>query len=233
MKRRRTRKSPPEHEDDQKPSREEHEIFSDLAALCTSPGFAHAIAFFCYRDNLIRFGKELTPDDLARLNAGSRLIRTEISTLIGLLTRRHIDYTLPEPAVIQEYLDRAQALLHELHLALSSVWFKGFDPETFAADGFGPLSAGPALREPIFYGGKSAYSFQYRDFTERKYASDRDWLLAHQGFDISTALIIANTLHGLLVEKAIAVPKTLKTKPPREWTILPAFRFSLTELAQR
>src|SRR5438132_1253649 len=101
MKRGKTRKSPPDHRGDQKSPREEHEIFSDLAALCTSPGFAHAIAFFCYRDNFVRFGKELTPDDLAHLYSDSGLIRTEISTLIGLLARKPIDYTLPESTVIQ------------------------------------------------------------------------------------------------------------------------------------
>ena len=88
MRRSKTRRSPPPvYRGDQEPPREEHEIFSELAALCTAPGFAHAIAFFCYRDNLVRFGKELTPDDLTHLSSGSQLIRTEISTLIGLLTR--------------------------------------------------------------------------------------------------------------------------------------------------
>jgi hypothetical protein len=233
MKRGKTRKPPPDRLGDRKPPRKEDEIFSDLATLCASPGFAHAIAFFCYRDNLVRFGKELTPDDLAHLRSGSRLIRTEISTLIGLLARQPIDYTLPEPAVIQGYLDRAQALLHELHRALSSAWFKGQDPETFAAEGFDPFSSGPALREPIFYGGESAYGFQYREFTEKKYGSDRHWLIAHKGFDISTALIVADALRGLSVEKQIALPKIFKTKPSHEWTVLPAFSFSLRELAER
>ncbi len=113
------------------------------------------------------------------------------------------------------------------------MWFKHLDPEAFKAGGFNPLSAGPALREPIFYGPDSAYSFQYREFTEKKYASDRDWLLAHKRFDISTALIVANALRGVLIDKLTVVPKTLRTKPSREWTVLPAFRFSLSELAQR
>ncbi len=36
-------------------ARPEAEIFDDLRALCTSPGFIHAIAYFCWRDNLIRY----------------------------------------------------------------------------------------------------------------------------------------------------------------------------------
>jgi hypothetical protein len=169
-----TKKSLAAHRSDLGAVREEHEIFSELAVLCASPGFAHAIAFFSYRDNLLRVGNELTSNDLANSHSGSRLIRTEISTLIGLLARQPINYTLPEPAVIQGYIDRAQALLHELHRALSSLWFRGIDAETLKDRGTAVLSAGPALREPIFYGGDSAYSFQYREFSEKKYASDRD-----------------------------------------------------------
>ena len=34
---------------------------------------------------------------------------------------------------------------------------------------------GVALREPIFYGGESAYILQYRDFSLPKYATDNAW----------------------------------------------------------
>ena len=66
----------------------------------------------------MRFGEELTPDDLSHFYSASVLVRTEIATLIGLLARQPIDFTLPEPSVLQHYLDRAQDLLRELHQAL-------------------------------------------------------------------------------------------------------------------
>ena len=232
-KRRKATRSARGHERDERPPRQEHEIFANLAALCGSRGFAHAIAFFCYRDNLIRYDQELTPDDLAHLHSGSQLIRTEIATLIGLLARRPIDYVLPEPSVVLEYLNQAETLLHELHQALSSVWFKDLTPEALKKGGFDPLSSGPALREPIFYGGDSAYSFQYREFAETKYANDRDWLLVHKGFDIAAALAVANALRALLVEKQTAILGKLRSKPPQEWTFLPAFCFSISELTER
>jgi hypothetical protein len=72
------------------PLRDEAVIFAYLAVLCASPGFAHAIGYFCYRDNLIRFKSEVTTDDLLRLRTGEELIRTELSTLIGLLSRQTI-----------------------------------------------------------------------------------------------------------------------------------------------
>ncbi|HKH80874.1 MAG TPA: preprotein translocase, partial [Methylovirgula sp.] len=175
------------------PPREEAVILADLAALCASPGFAHAIAYFCYRDNLIRFQSEVTTDDLLRLHTGEQLTRTEISTLIGLLSRQPIDYTLLSLAVTQGYIDKARALLHELHRALPSVWFKDFTPEKAKA-GFDPFSAGAAMREPIFYGGDSAYNFQYREFAGKKYLDDKPWIEANKGFDIETAIQVSEAL---------------------------------------
>jgi hypothetical protein len=233
MKRSRIRRPPPDRAGGPEPPREENVIFTELAALCTSPGFAHAIAFFCYRDNLVRFGKALTPDDLAHMHSGSQLIRTEISTLIGLLVRKPIDYAMPEIGVLQGYLDKTEALLLELHHALSSVWFKDFDPEKAKAGSFDPFSTGSAMREPIFYGGDSAYNFQYREFAGKKYAGDRDWLLAHKGFDITNAVTVADALRDVLVEKQTAIVKSFKSRPRTEWTVFPAFTFSLGELAQR
>src|SRR5260221_10690444 len=96
--------SPPADQPVRERPREEQLIFADIAALCTSPGFAHAVAFFCYRDNLVRFGEKLTPDDLAHLHSGSALIRTEISTLIGLLVQAPIDYSLPKPEILDAYI---------------------------------------------------------------------------------------------------------------------------------
>ncbi len=98
---------------------------------------------------------------------------------------------------------------------------------------FDPLFTGPALREPIFYGGDAAYNFQYSEFAAKKYARDRDWLIANKGFDIDTALTVAAALYDIQTEKQIAIVEELKAKPPQEWTVLPAFSFLLDELAHR
>ena len=45
----------------------------------------------------------------------NRLIRTEISTLIGLMIQGEMDWTMPSPHVVQEQMDRMDALLKELH----------------------------------------------------------------------------------------------------------------------
>lgn len=35
--------------------RDESEIFSELEALCSSPGYVHAIVYLCFRDNTIKY----------------------------------------------------------------------------------------------------------------------------------------------------------------------------------
>jgi hypothetical protein len=161
------------------------------------------------------------------------LIRTEIATLIGLLARMPIDYTLPGPTALQDYVDRTRTLMDELHHAIASVWFQRFDPQALRSGTFDPFSTGPALREPIFYGGDAAYNFQYREFAAKKYARDREWLLRNKGFDIPTAIMIAGALQQIQTEKQVAISGNLNAKPLQEWTVLPAFCFSIQELSGR
>jgi hypothetical protein len=99
--------------------RTEREIFDDLAALCTSPGYIHAIAYFCFRDATIYYSEETSSEDLQNLFSPSHMIRTEISTLLGLTIKKDIDYALPPVEVLQQYLDRTETLLEELHRAIA------------------------------------------------------------------------------------------------------------------
>src|SRR5437016_8800019 len=100
--------------------RSEEAIFADLLHLCGSPGYVHALALLCFRDNFIRFGRRpLKAEDISHLYSRSRLIRTELSTLTGLLYRNSIDFRHPGPDALQSYLERTEALLEELHAALN------------------------------------------------------------------------------------------------------------------
>ena len=63
--------------------RKESEIFLELAEICASPGYLHAIAYLCYQNDTIRYAVTLTPEDMLRRHSDF-LVRTEISTLIGL-----------------------------------------------------------------------------------------------------------------------------------------------------
>jgi hypothetical protein len=213
--------------------RPEPEIFRDLADLCSSPGYVHAIAYFSLRDNMIAYSGEMKPEDMHHLFSRSRLIRTELTTLIGLLIKHEIDYTLPHPTVMQAYVDRTEALLEEIHHSMTASWVADFDPEKAADESFQPFTTGAALREPIFYGGESAYSFQYRDFSRQKYARDRAWIEANKGFSIETARRVIEAVGELQNEKSVETVKSLKETPPDEWTYLPAYEFTAHEIATR
>lgn len=211
--------------------RSEQEIFDELASLCTSPGYAHAVAYLCSRDNMIRYSGEMKAEDMQHLFSKSRLIRTETSTLIGLMLKGPIDYTLPATSVFKKYIESTEALLEELHHAMSASFWQGIDPTRIAEEGFNPFTCGAALREPIFYDGESAYSFQYRDFSPAKYANDDPWLIANKGFSIHDARNVVFAITRLQDEKAISVMRAMRGTPQEMWTFLPGNAFSVQEVA--
>jgi hypothetical protein len=209
----------------------EQDIFDDIARLCSSPGYVHVIAHLCFRDNMVGYADEMKAEDLRPLLSTTRLIRTEISTLIGLLIKQDIDYTLPDPSTVHEYLDRTEALLEELHHSMSGPMLAALNPESVADGAFDPFSSGEALREPIFYGGESAYSFQYRDFSARKYSNDDEWLIANMGFSIGTARDVVCAVQEVQTTRIAETLAALRTASPDQWTLLPGFIFSAQDIA--
>ena len=131
--------------------RSEQTLFDELARLCTLPGYVHAIAYLCYRDNMIMYSGEIKVEDMQHLFSKSRLIRTETSTLIGLMLKSPIDYILPAPPVLEKYIESTEALLEEIHHAMTASFWQDIDPAEIAEEGFNPFTNGPALRKPIFY----------------------------------------------------------------------------------
>ncbi|MBA3040737.1 MAG: SEC-C domain-containing protein [Alphaproteobacteria bacterium] len=211
-------------------ARLEADIFEDLRHLCQSPGYVHAIGFFCFRDNLIRFGDQLNSEAMESQHAPDRLLRTEIATLIGLMVQVPFDAAVPAPAQFQAYIDQTQALLKELHDSLSAGWLVGFRPSDGLMSISDPFSSGENLREPMFYAGESAYGFQYSAFAELKHAVDDGWLLEKKGFEIADAVRLAQALENILTERQMAQSKALRGLPPENWTMLPGFTFTLEEV---
>lgn len=213
--------------------RTEREVFCELAAMCTSQGYSHAIAYFCFRDNIVRYTGEMTAEDMTHMSSIKSLSRTEISTLIGLMVKSPIDFTMPSPKVMQEYIDRTDHLLAELHEVMSFNAFRVQDWKKIVDGGGSPFQQGQAYREPIFYGGESAYLFQYLDLAGRKYAADDDWMERCKGFTISTAQSIVRASVKVQSEKLRARLDVMHQGPPSEWTILPAYIFTAAEVAQQ
>lgn len=214
--------------------RTEAEIFADLQTLCCSPGFIHAIAYFCWRDNYIKSsGKQLTADDVRRQYSHDRLARTEISTLVGLMVKEPIDLRIPSPQLLQTYLEKSAALLREMQNCLQTPWIDAFftierNPHTFSAAS--PFSSADGLREPIFYSGESAYNFQYTELAAKKYRKDNNWLITHRTFSIEEACFLAAKLGALQVRKLSTLSCDMMTLPPDQWTFLPGFVFFTHEL---
>lgn len=207
--------------------RAEIEIFNDLQTLCCSPGYIHAIAYFCWRDNHIQFsGDQVTEDDIAHQYSHEKLLRTEISTLIGLMAKGDIDIGIPEPSTLQNYIDQSETLLHEMHMSLQKPWLTAFEAVAHnpkQANSIHPLNTADGLREPIFYGGESAYYFQYEELALQKYGADNEWLKSEFGFTIDEVCIVARKIRELQIQKILDLHEAMQKLHPDQWTFLPGF----------
>ncbi|MDH1477473.1 SEC-C metal-binding domain-containing protein [Comamonas thiooxydans] len=212
-------------------SRLESEIFADLRSLCVKPGYIHTLAFLCFRDNVIPYAGEMKEADMRRMFQPSRLIRTEINTLFGLMVKAEVDWSLPSPLVQQEYLSSSESLLEELHRALSGVWLQGLTAAAVESRSFNPFERAEALREPIFYGGESAYHFQYVELAATRYASDAAWLQEHCGYSIQEAAIVARAVERVNAAKFISLREEMRKLHPDQWTMLPFFTVSVAEVS--
>lgn len=212
------------------PTRSEQEVFADLAALCCRPGYVHAVAHFCFRDNVILYSGEMKEADMRKMFSPSRLIRTEINTLLGLMVKAGIDWSLPSPKMVQEYMDATEQLLEELHHCLTGEFWLGLTKEA-VENGFNPFERGAVLREPIFYGGEAAYHFQYLDLAIRKYAADAPWLEANRGFTIHQASRVAKAVEGVHADSFHAIRERMRKQHPDKWTMLPLLAFTADEIA--
>ena len=74
--------------------REESQILEDLATLAASPGYVHAVARICHRDNVIHIEGKLKSSDMDRLFSRERLIRdlVQIAVVIEEVNFNRIAY---------------------------------------------------------------------------------------------------------------------------------------------
>ena len=215
--------------------RSEAEIIGELRQVCTSPGYIHVAAYLSWRYNFIFYADELHPEDCSKGNPYDVLIRTEISLLIGLMAQGIIDLQVPDPEIFQSLADRSHELLSELHNSILADSISPPNPDE-GEDGIqkflegmsDSMESGQFLKETIFYSAESAYQFQYRELGYEKYSSDDQWLLANKGFSVNTARLVLARM-ALLQNKKM---NDLELSPENihEWTVLPAFGFSIEEI---
>jgi len=49
--------------------RAERDIFDELAGLFALPSYAHAVAYLCFRDNMISYSGEMKAEDMQHLES--------------------------------------------------------------------------------------------------------------------------------------------------------------------
>lgn len=212
-------------------------MFNDLQSLCTSPGYIHALAHIGVRDNMISYAGAMTPEAMAASYSRERTIRTEYTTLLGLMLKGAIDHAQPAPAELGRMLERTYALLKELHQALGRPMWEaivdGFKRKQARedVDEHSIFTRADVLREPIFYGAESAYSFQYAELALRKYGADDAWLRAERGFGIQEAHDVTIAAKDLCARKLSETMPRPGRRASRDWSPLPGYIFSAGEVA--
>lgn len=214
--------------------REEVVIFTELAKLCSQPGYIHVLANICTFENTIPYSDKLTPKDILSQYSPLRLIRTEISTLIGLMIKKDITTSMPKEDEIGKMFETTYSLLEELHHALALPMFNNMKNALSSGnENYHPCTDGNALREAIFYGSESAYSFQYVDLAVSKFKQDDAWLLKNKGFLITDAQSIVNSIADIFQEKIKQRAAELRSIELNKRTFLPAYIFSAEEIANK
>ena len=185
-------------------ARSEAEVFADLESLCQKPGYARVMARMSLLDNMISYVGEAKPKDMLKLYDPSRLARNEMNVCIGLWAKGARDFEPVEPSAAEELIARTRRLCEEIHWAMNEPTMAAMRAH-FAGSAeasSNPTASGSAMREAIFYGGESAYAFQYRDFAPARYAADEPWIVANKGFSMKEAAQVARAVGRTIDDRA-------------------------------
>ena len=220
----------------QKEPRPEAEVFEVLRQLAQSPGFIHALAVLTFRSNVITTSDEFTKEDFLKIYEPQNLIRTETNLLSGLMLTGRVDRSLPDPDKTQSYIDQAIELLEELHQSVLApgheIFFEALKRHAEGEEAVpNPMGSGVMLREAIFYGGESAFPFQFEAMARERYQPDRQWLLDNMGFDINEAANTLKAVRDTIQRKYTTHFDEMLKQPPTSWSLLPIFTFTLDEVA--
>lgn len=214
--------------------RSESEVISDIEELCTSSGYIHAVSFLCFRDNILSSDNaEVTINDILKQYSHERLIRSEISTLLGFVLKKDIDYNIPSPQVLQVYIEKTDKLLKELHEAINAPAQEIFLDILQNKKDENPFTRGELLKEAIFYSAESAYDFQYLDLCVQKYENDNQWIKKNKGFNVEDIVLVIQAITDTQLEKANKFKEILLTVHPSKWTTLEIFEFNIAEICDK
>lgn len=185
-------------------TRSEAEVFAELEALCQRPGYARVIARMCLLDNMISYSGEATAEDMLKLYDPARLLRNEMNVCIGLWAKGARDFEPLDLVVVEQLIKTTRSLCEEIHWAMSEPMMAAMRAHILgnAEADSDPMASGAMMREAIFYGGESAYPFQYREFSSLRYAADEPWIVANKGFSMEDASQVARAVSRTIDARA-------------------------------
>ena len=174
----------------------------------------------------------MSVEDLTDKFGEKILLRSEISTLIGLVYKQKIDLSLPKPETFQKYINDTEALLLELHQSLALPIIAGINLQKEKGITLS-LSFGAALREEIAYEGESAHDFQYLELSIKKYCKDDAWLKKNKGFSVFDVPKVINAIRQFQVQKLKNCLAQMPAKPAHERTVLDAYIFTSEDISNK
>ncbi|MDC5808831.1 SEC-C metal-binding domain-containing protein [Vibrio europaeus] len=187
--------------------RSEDIVFKELMQLCSQKGFIHVLAYLSIRDNSFSYSDHIKSDDLAKFSDASRLIRTEISTIQGLILKSGYSVDAIPDELFDEYVAKIDSLMLEIHHGLGKEMKDSFNHLDVGDKGrkdFFSFTA--AIRESVYYASEPAYDFQLCELAKQKYSHDKDWLQDNVGFNCDEACEIY-----LGIQKYINIKANKKT----------------------
>ena len=181
------------------PPRPEKDILRDLDQLTQEPGFMYTSCV------MVAQSLWMSPGEFADIDWHQRPNRQELSLLLGYLVKHPLRLSdFPSEETLENQKAIASELLNELHLACAFPPMPNADLPEKHQDRVERLEAynewmdsGLGMREPIFYGGDGAYTFQYLEMASKRYALDEDWIQSNVGIGLEAILEIADALQRL------------------------------------
>ncbi len=151
-----------------------------------------------------------------------------------------LDVSWPGPTRVFDMIARTLILMKELHQAIlqpaHAELFRSINEFHEGKGVVSPIGKGVFLREAVFYGPESAFTFQYVDFARKRYEPDAAWLKANFGFDIDEAAEVADAIKEILNERTLAFANSLRHLPLEkrvDETFLNCFVFSPDDIVDK
>lgn len=215
-------------------NRSEAEVFADLERLCRSPGYGRVIARMCLLDNMISYAGEVAASDMLKLYDSSKLIRNEMNMCIGLWAKGERDFEPLGLDAMAPLIEQTQRLCEEIHWAMNEPTISAMRDYIMGnvATNANPAASGAAMREAIFYGGESAYAFQYRDLAPARYAADDEWIRTHKGFSADEAAAVARAVSVIIDRRASQALSRTRGDFDKIDDALDLFTFSAEEVGE-